>query len=441
MNSLPALSGNNNPLIPGKANVANPMPPLFRSPSKSPSLILANMDFFKIFPEEELRCPRSKQIFKNPMILPCGDSFDQESLDDWEKNNLKICPQCSKPYEKRMEYIFLKTVLQRINEKISFAQSQEPSVEDLYKELLEIPEKAQVKLGIDQYRLGNTTEGAKFFTEALMSVQDIALSKQIVKILNKLNTSVPAPEKKMDLFSTPVNCNEGPPVVLPPTTITESVNAPFIRDEYPPVVPPPTVDSGNNKPDPQVNESRKRPLEGTEPNQNPAKRPKLMIKIHKPKPITEEPRDNPAPIDALLVEEEIVTEVIEEEQPTEKNGLLNMMKNKVPYNDVIVEIDEYNANSCDQNGNTPLHLLPKYYQISNAIWNKLMECKANIHQPNHKGNTPLHAAAKFNRITLIKELRHRGVDPNVKNNNGELPVDLATSKAAKDWINRDLTIQ
>ena len=117
-------------------------------------------------------------------------------------------------------------------------------------------------MGIDQYRLGNITEGSKLFTGALMNVQNFALSKQIAMILNKLNTSTALPEKK-----------------------TEKLSAPVKSDERPPIVPPPTGNNINDQPAPQETESKKRPLEGED--QKPAKRPKPIFKISKPRPLPE----------------------------------------------------------------------------------------------------------------------------------------------------------
>ena len=65
MNSVSPQSVSDYSVTLGKENVVSPTPALFTLTSKSPSLILAKMDFFKIFPEEELRCPRSKQILNS----------------------------------------------------------------------------------------------------------------------------------------------------------------------------------------------------------------------------------------------------------------------------------------------------------------------------------------------------------------------------------------
>ena len=148
------------------------------------------------------------------------------------------------------------------------------------------------------------------------------------------------------------------------------------------------------------------------------------------------------PVDALLVDEELDTEVVPvDTQPMEANSLLVKMKNKSSVNEVIPEINEDNANSCDEDGNTPLHLLGEYYLRTSEICQKLFVCKANIHQQNHNGDTPLHSAARHNKISLITDLRNKGANTKTTNDQNKLPQDLATSAKAINQLTKEWDYQ
>ena len=52
----------------------------------------------------------------------------------------------------------------------------------------------------------------------------------------------------------------------------------------------------------------------------------------------------------------------------------------------------------------------------------------------HCDNTPLHYAAAANRYNDVRSLLTRQADPNIKDKNGKLPVELTTDKKSIDLL-------
>ena len=53
----------------------------------------------------------------------------------------------------------------------------------------------------------------------------------------------------------------------------------------------------------------------------------------------------------------------------------------------------------------------------------LLDADADIHAQTDEGNTPLHWAAEHGQPEAITALLDRGADPQIKNNDGDRPVD------------------
>ena len=76
----------------------------------------------------------------------------------------------------------------------------------------------------------------------------------------------------------------------------------------------------------------------------------------------------------------------------------------------------------DKNGDTPLHIAAR--TDANAIAEKMIECGADIHQPNEAGDTPLHIAAREENFSMLSMLVDKGAKVLVPNKKGETPIDI-----------------
>ncbi len=389
-------------------------------PSIYSSKSLQGIDFFQIVPEEHLRCARSKAILKKPMMLSCGDVFEEDSLSDWEKYNKKVCPKCFKPYTNKVEYLFAKTVLKRIQDKTSIDPILQNSLEDLCKIFPDIPEKEQIKCGIDLFHQGQIPEAIACVSSVMLNVINVEHAKLIAAILKNISSSAISPKKTLQ----PEKANS-----TPSTQQIQDRPAAMKDDEK----------SSSEEAASPV-QGQKRPLNGGA--ESVSKRPKMTLKV--PKPLSAPPTitllaENPQPI---VMQAEIVEELTLEAQPlVEDSKLIKMMKNSTKGSEVVNAINKNNANDCDREGNTPLHLLPMYYTHTTKLWEKLIKCKADINKQNLEGNTPLHIAAIKNKLTLIKDLRFKGVDTTIKNNKGLLAKDMTDNKDIKSWIERDMSAE
>ncbi len=78
-------------------------------------------------------------------------------------------------------------------------------------------------------------------------------------------------------------------------------------------------------------------------------------------------------------------------------------------------------------GFTPLHYHISLHRLAvnfPAIATILLDAGANINAKDAEGNTPLHIAAKKGYASKVQYLLSRGANPAIKNNQGQLPVDL-----------------
>ena len=99
------------------------------------------------------------------------------------------------------------------------------------------------------------------------------------------------------------------------------------------------------------------------------------------------------------------------------------------YNDRIKIIDLLlnngaNINNQDNNGQTILHYVCKYYHYSPtaANINLLLDKNANINLQDNNGNTALHYS--FKHFDNVLELIEKGADVDIKNNKGQTIIDL-----------------
>ncbi len=76
----------------------------------------------------------------------------------------------------------------------------------------------------------------------------------------------------------------------------------------------------------------------------------------------------------------------------------------------------------DKNGDNPLHIAAR--MDANTIAEKLIECGADIHQPNEDGDTPLHIAARHENFSMLSLLVDKGAKVLVPNKKGETPIDI-----------------
>lgn len=110
--------------------------------------------------------------------------------------------------------------------------------------------------------------------------------------------------------------------------------------------------------------------------------------------------------------------------------ILNNTPESAPYLDLL---------SNEPMKNTALHLAvgKGYDQVSRdnqqlkftnlELVNKLLEKKANPNLTDSNGNTPLHLAYLHRNRDMIKALKGAGADQAIRNNKGQIPLDLATT--------------
>ncbi len=76
----------------------------------------------------------------------------------------------------------------------------------------------------------------------------------------------------------------------------------------------------------------------------------------------------------------------------------------------------------DNDGNNPLHIAAR--TDSRAVADKLIDCGADIHQPNENGDTPLHIAARAESLSMLSMLVDKGAKVLVHNKEGDTPIDI-----------------
>jgi len=80
-------------------------------------------------------------------------------------------------------------------------------------------------------------------------------------------------------------------------------------------------------------------------------------------------------------------------------------------------------NSCDCQGDTPLHILISRGNVAGALL--VIESGANVDAVGDMGETPLHLAVRSKNYNLIAALINKGANRNIVSEFGKSPVDEA----------------
>ncbi len=91
----------------------------------------------------------------------------------------------------------------------------------------------------------------------------------------------------------------------------------------------------------------------------------------------------------------------------------------------------------DPQGRIPLH-----YAAAAGNWLalKVLMSYGGINTRDYEGNTPLHLAAMAGKVVAVMELLEHGADPLIRNNKGELPIDI-TDKEVAEHLKKAMTLR
>ncbi len=95
-------------------------------------------------------------------------------------------------------------------------------------------------------------------------------------------------------------------------------------------------------------------------------------------------------------------------------------------------------NAANDEGNTPLHVAAQDCHYRDDIFEELVKAGAYMNKPNSVGNTPLHLMCLTQNKSMLVAFKNamqkcKSVDLNVKNNQGETPLDLVGSNPGGAW--------
>lgn len=99
--------------------------------------------------------------------------------------------------------------------------------------------------------------------------------------------------------------------------------------------------------------------------------------------------------------------------------------------DIIGE--DFNVNTKNKTGSTPLHEAAR--RGNKKIMKLLLREKAGVDSQDNDGNTPLHLAAKSDHLAAIRLLLDKGANVTIKNAKGQTPLELATNLDRKKAVN------
>ena len=84
-------------------------------------------------------------------------------------------------------------------------------------------------------------------------------------------------------------------------------------------------------------------------------------------------------------------------------------------------------------GKTIAHVA-SFYGSNNCLHTICEQHNDLIHLPDNFGRTSLHSAVREKQLTSVKILLKHGADPNMKNDNGRTPLDLAKDERHEEMI-------
>ena len=92
------------------------------SPKKTSEII----DYNKIIPNEEMVCPITLVIMKNPTMLSCGHNFDEKAIQNWfDSNRKRLCPTCRTETSGTFPNLILKSLINNWKKETSYVEEVE----------------------------------------------------------------------------------------------------------------------------------------------------------------------------------------------------------------------------------------------------------------------------------------------------------------------------
>ena len=165
------------------------------------------------------------------------------------------------------------------------------------------------------------------------------------------------------------------------------------------------------------------------PTSKDAKSTRTVILSEAPAPLVQKEKTNanlsPKGTKRTSGEDSSIKKLLDAPQKSQPNELIAAIKEKKPIEHILGLITKENVNSTDEEGNTPLHLVPKLFRKSSEMLKKLIKKGANVNQQNHKGETPLHVVAPTDKLTPIKFLCKKKADKSLRTKEGKTPFELA----------------
>ncbi len=443
------------------------------------------MKFLQVVKIADLICPLTKKFMIDPyQLVPCGHNFNKQGiLEAFKQTRTKNCTHCSQPYTAIIQNLLVKsTVSSFLQALLTPGKDTAETIRQLHQSLPQA-ERENALLGkcLHDFLSGNISNTTDLSLYALNSPhselllpllklieehrtnarEDIdlyikdtlesPLGSNVLQVSTESSMSTPTMPSSSSQSNrlegesnssasteTPSESPEASPIRLTSTQESNSIRKkhmikfiskrPLSQPEYPPAKSARTSDLNTEVENP---EQQNTTLNAQEQSTDASFNTSSATTAAPPSPDLYD--DEPANayignnvVEPMQPEEEAMeTDVVEAADMT----LINKLK-KAHRSDYSSLVNAFSLKAVDENGNTPLHLMVIKFTWLASIFYKIENYDIDYNAQNEMGQTPLHIAAEMNKPKIIAFLLNHGASPDILDNEGRRPQDLATEEKA-----------